>query len=319
MTEPAADIEIPAPRPRAEWVDRAKGYGIILVVIGHATPIDRIAQDILIFHMALFFFLSGLTFRPIAGAAGVFAKLRSTLLPYVAFGLLVLAGVVAANAGLDLAIPVPGPLHILLGGNLLVGAFGTFWFPTCLLATLLLLDRVVRLPPVAQGTVLATAFAGALLLGDAVPYNPYGLLTVAMALPFAAAGYHVGLNRLAKPYWMMIAAVLLFAALFFLLAPHSDRVEFKYLRYGDFPISTVAAVSAIIVTCLLSALPIPGIAAIGRASLTIMYMHLLFLAVLQPWMPWLACVALAVICSFALHLLFARSASTRRLFLGMRS
>jgi fucose 4-O-acetylase-like acetyltransferase len=58
---------------RLTWVDTAKGFGIILVVLGHAlrglvsseiltsTPLVRFADDwIYAFHMPLFFFLSGL-------------------------------------------------------------------------------------------------------------------------------------------------------------------------------------------------------------------------------------------------------------------
>lgn len=318
MTEGAAKAENgPAP-PRAAWVDRAKGYGIILVVIGHVSNVDRLVLDILIFHMPLFFFLSGVTFKPFGGRERALAKAQSMLLPYVAFGLFVTACLFAANRAFGMGLVIPGPLHFLLGGNLLVGAFGTFWFPTALLATLLLLDLVVRLPTRWQAAALAAMVGGAFLLGDAVAYNPYGLLTVAMALPFAAAGYHVGLGRALAANWKTILLMGLAVAAFFLLAPHIGRVEYKYLRYGPFPASIIAAAAAIFVTCCVSALRVPGVAAIGRASLTIMYTHLLLYTLLQPVTSWPVIVVIAVVAGFALHQFFQHFAPTRRIFLGVR-
>lgn len=50
---------------RIEWVDIAKGFGIILVVIGHMVKGNGIVgQYIWAFHMPLFFFLSGMFMRP---------------------------------------------------------------------------------------------------------------------------------------------------------------------------------------------------------------------------------------------------------------
>jgi len=312
-------METATPPPRALWVDRAKGYGIILVVIGHIATVDRLVHDIFLFHMPLFFFLSGLTFRSFTGARATLAKARALLLPYVAFALLILFCLIAANAALGSGLPVPGPLHFLLGGTFLTGAFGTFWFPTALLVTLLLLNLLLRLPLWAQGAVLAATATASFLLGGLTPYNPYGLLTVGMALPFAAAGHHVGLDRVAKPDWKTLAGLALCAAAFFLLAPYGGKVDFKYLDYGVFPVATLAAAAAIAAICFVSAVPVPGVATIGRASLTIMYTHLLVLMLLKPALEWPIIVVVAVGVGVALHRLFALSSPTRRLLLGMRA
>ena len=44
---------------RVEWIDAAKGIGIILVVLGHIWLIGPGQKIINSFHMPLFFFLSG--------------------------------------------------------------------------------------------------------------------------------------------------------------------------------------------------------------------------------------------------------------------
>lgn len=47
---------------RVEWVDMLKGFGIILVMLGHASFPEALVTEIYTFHMPLFFFLSGYVF-----------------------------------------------------------------------------------------------------------------------------------------------------------------------------------------------------------------------------------------------------------------
>lgn len=312
-------MESGAPSTRAAWVDRAKAYGIILVVLGHVWPSRHVIYHIYIFHMPLFFFLSGLTFKRFDGWTGHIDKARSLLLPYLAFGLLIAASLFAANTGFGRHLTIPGPVHFLLGGTFLTGAFGVFWFPTCLLATLFLLNFLLRFPGWAQALAIAGAMAASLWLGvGSVPYNPYGLLTVGMALPFAAAGHYVGIDRAARFDFRSVIVFVLLAAAFVLLAPHIGKVEYKYMVYGAPPWSLLAAASAIAMVVLLSMVPVPAVDSIGRASLTIMYIHLAIRLTLRPPLDWPAIILLAIVGGTLLHMLFEASAPTRRLFLGMR-
>lgn len=48
---------------RIDWVDAAKGIGILLVIIGHSVSFSPIRGAIFSFHMPLFFICSGITFR----------------------------------------------------------------------------------------------------------------------------------------------------------------------------------------------------------------------------------------------------------------
>lgn len=50
---------------RIPWVDIAKGIAIILMIVGHELPQDRLRVLIFSFHMPLFFILSGYTARPV--------------------------------------------------------------------------------------------------------------------------------------------------------------------------------------------------------------------------------------------------------------
>jgi fucose 4-O-acetylase-like acetyltransferase len=105
-----------APRPeRLDWVDTARGIGIILVVYGHALrghvtagAFDPAwhadAQDAVIysFHMPLFFFLAGLFVRrSLSKGAGVFLreKAMSLVYPYFLWSIVSVAlAVLAAGA-----------------------------------------------------------------------------------------------------------------------------------------------------------------------------------------------------------------------------
>lgn len=49
-------------KERDNTVDILKGIAILLVVIGHFSPVQQVENFIYSFHMPLFFFLSGITF-----------------------------------------------------------------------------------------------------------------------------------------------------------------------------------------------------------------------------------------------------------------
>lgn len=48
---------------RIEWIDIAKGIGILFVMLGHCYLDTKYTFWFISFHMALFFFLSSYTFR----------------------------------------------------------------------------------------------------------------------------------------------------------------------------------------------------------------------------------------------------------------
>lgn len=78
---------------RLEYIDRLKGLAIILVVMGHVLEANGIGwengmhQFIYLFHMPLFFFLSGLLFK-FEGTQTVVKKSRQLLVPLMVWGCL---------------------------------------------------------------------------------------------------------------------------------------------------------------------------------------------------------------------------------------
>ncbi|MEI0739791.1 acyltransferase family protein [Paenibacillus sp. JTLBN-2024] len=64
-------------KKRLDWVDAAKGIGILLVVMAHVPIPDSLKQFIYSFHMPLFFLLSGMMFRSSSSPALSFIQKKS--------------------------------------------------------------------------------------------------------------------------------------------------------------------------------------------------------------------------------------------------
>lgn len=78
---------ISADKKRLDYIDIAKGIGIILVILGHRNVSQNIKQFIYAFHMPLFFMLSGYLFKYKNQGFGRFikAKAKSLLVPFLFF------------------------------------------------------------------------------------------------------------------------------------------------------------------------------------------------------------------------------------------
>lgn len=74
---------------RIEYIDLFRGFGILLMVMGHIEFAPRFDHFIHAFHMPMFFFVSGYFFNG-KKEATVFMKkkIKSLLLPYIFFGTL---------------------------------------------------------------------------------------------------------------------------------------------------------------------------------------------------------------------------------------
>ena len=80
---------------RIEWIDTAKGIGIILVIIGHIIPFNNpVCKLIFSFHMPLFFFLSGITYnekRYTSFKLLLKNKARTLIVPFIITALITIA------------------------------------------------------------------------------------------------------------------------------------------------------------------------------------------------------------------------------------
>ncbi|ONF96414.1 acyltransferase family protein [Sphingomonas jeddahensis] len=302
---------------RIDWLDTARGFGIVAVVAGHVTSDPAVWAATFHFHMPLFFMLSGMVFTPKAFADVAHRRARTLLLPY-AMWLVIVAGLdvlVALTAGHPMYLPWERPAaalaRMLLGGTFLVGPFGIFWFVTCLYVVQLAAVLILRRPP-QQVLIIAVLLLAVTHVIPRMP-NPWGLVSVPAATFFFVAGaLH---RRHADALGWPLTAIALGAGS---LAAVSRPLDLKIAEVGTPVLSIVAALGLchLILTVAKRAPSVSPIAALGRASLVIMYGHLTLFYALRDHMGKAAVAALCALMPLGLWLILRRFPAARALLLG---
>ena len=188
-------------RKRIDWIDVAKGIGILLVIISHVeehfvgTPNAILKGPIYTFHMPLFFFVSGYLFSMKGSFKEFFKnKCKRILLPYFCLGtILVLFDIYWQGKN-----PYGNPwfkMDKFLGGmlNLLYQCrFWTLWFIACLFFLNILLYIIMKCSKnekVRAGIVVVLAILGLTYYkigGGGIFWNIDVCLTT---MPFFYGGY----------------------------------------------------------------------------------------------------------------------------------
>lgn len=206
---------------RMDWLDMAKGYGIILVMIAHLCEWTPVGSVIYSFHIPLFFLLSGYLFS-IRGSFPEFLKKKAQgmLVPYFALAVpMILWDMFVEKGGLHWpyapmiangkimslnsyngtfnwdAVKSQKPLDVLerdVLGLFIQERMWTFWFLSCLFVVSLLFYVLVRFLKkewvrlVVVCAITAAGFLYDFLGGGALPWNVDLALT---ALPFFYVGW----------------------------------------------------------------------------------------------------------------------------------
>jgi fucose 4-O-acetylase-like acetyltransferase len=209
LSRDAATADHKRARERADWVDAAKGIGIVLVVVGHGTRglIDAGLLDessgwgtanylIYTFHMPLFFLLAGLFVQARLGwnpSAFVSSAVSRIAWPYVLWSAIQLAVIDAVGTLVNRPTPLDAQRLIAL----LWEPTSQFWF----LHALLLLHIASRLvvPRFGAAPLLAALLVARMLvsvvdvphgIGQLCRFGPYyalGVLVGSTAVPLLAA------------------------------------------------------------------------------------------------------------------------------------
>lgn len=293
---------------RKDYLDIAKGIGILLVVLGHSLEIylgdgsngtssTAFGEQLFIalkfiysFHMPLFFVLAGVAMTRLAGAR--FDKTLSGAL----YLILIATILQVLFAPLRLALPLPGEaLPTSLAGALRYAfwpavklesyALVVIWFLPCLALVRLSLWLVANLPRPVGALVLGAL--GLLCIAEhhfGIGY--FQLRSVIVGVALAAIGQHLGrldLDRLPRAAcWAGLAAALLLTALTFDVnhgCTFSRTDICPGPRYGQFAVLMVSGAFGFLPLFALTALA--GTTAILCASL---------LLETAPWMRWLAAI-----------------------------
>ena len=189
---------------REIWIDALKGWGMILIVVGHVWSLSDVPQWymwIFAFHVPLFFFAAGLTLHPTATRLDEFLRrrLNTLLLPYLVYALLgyvfYLLGYAAAEvAGKEVAQfayglwrPLMGVFYASVGDGLLVNS--PLWFlPALFIAQAVVHAAHKWLPSVPiRYMFLLILFALAAVIEESIKL-PFSLLPAMAAAVFVQLG-----------------------------------------------------------------------------------------------------------------------------------
>ncbi|WP_284641729.1 acyltransferase family protein [Paenibacillus silviterrae] len=275
---------------RIPWVDQAKGWGIILVIIAH-TQLDQgwVGKYINSFHMPLFFLLSGYLFsldKYTGFGAFVRKKTQTLLIPY--FGLAALSylyflfrfqfGDPDYYKDLDITRQLLGVFYSA-GTREWMDFNLPLWFLTCLFVVELLfysLRRFVKKTPHLAITLLLLSFIG---YADGL-WNPvklpWGMDVAVTAVVFYGLGYLLknGITALVgMPVYarLIIAAVMIGVNVTFI----QMRVNLNMKVHGDYLNFYVCAIAGMTACLLLSSIfRSSAVAFLGRNALVLLAVHM---------------------------------------------
>lgn len=228
---------------RVLWIDRCKGIGILLVLLGHTLRTDLSLVYIYGFHMPLFFFLSGLVCNEKKYNWNTFLRSRfnTLIIPYVVFYLLTwLYWLFVERSFRPIELEWWEPLLGMLYGAQWHGLMdhnGILWFLPCLFMTEVLFYAVSRLDKKRKQALIVAALAG---VGLMIKSNLPLCLNIAMVtLQFFWVGNVLGGRLLKKSVpkdisWQGLLLGALLVAVYMLLSPiWNNHINIATCGYGN--------------------------------------------------------------------------------------
>ena len=256
---------------RVEWVDCAKGLGILLVIFGHGiygNPPEEVLRAMLYsFHMPLFFILSGVTYRcsrsPEEFCNKTIKAVKRLLLPALGCFAVYLIENVRHIPGL---ITNPqfwsGSLYTLIFSSATYSTFldknvaplGTPWFFFVLFSGRAIFDAVRLHYSERQAVILAWVFSLSGVIAGTVGRMPFSLDIALAVQPFFCLGNSIRKGDQAKMFsWKnLLLSALLWQLLLWITWP--DRSVWSYMeladrRYPLYPLCMLGAACGSLLLC----------------------------------------------------------------------
>ncbi|MCC9089655.1 MULTISPECIES: acyltransferase family protein [Bacillus] len=275
-------------KKRLDWVDAAKGIGILLVVMAHVPIPDSLKQFIYSFHMPLFFLLSGMMFRSSSRPAMSFIqkKAKSLLLPYLYFSIITYVFwfsvtrffAFKGQTDIDPFVPFTG-IFISNADEARLTHNPAIWFLTTLFLVEILfffMHRLTKGKPAALIllTVLCggAGYASTFLLDQSLPWNANVALTAVVfySIGFLAKQWFVELKT--DPTLLLCTGLLVLTAY---MQSYNSRIDMRVNDYGDLFIFYVCALlgSAAVIYLSFKLKTSPILTYLGRNSIVILVLQ----------------------------------------------
>jgi len=262
------------------WVEILKGIGIVSVVAGHIYS-SNINRYFFLFHMPLFFFLSGYLLKPKRNFKEYFIKkVKHLLIPYFAF-LIPLYYLFGNFSSYDSGLFIQYISTALAGGKGLSGNLGIFWFVSSLFFSQQILNIILVKLNKTQTNIVVFLFLVISYLHSyyfAELWFVGNINSIFTIIPIMYIGYSF------KKYGLITSKptliILLIITLLFTSQFPNNVYDIKNNVYG-YPIITLFSSLVIILTLIafskyiartiyLKKIFLP----LGKASMVIMYVHL---------------------------------------------
>ena len=250
-------------KKRIHWIDISRGIGIILVMYGHLFVSDKYNYLIFAFHMPLFFFISGLVFRPSTKSLRETAikYIKQLLIPYYLFAILTYGFALISQTAGDLSLGgIAYQLFGILYGNGNNGMLGynvVLWFLPCLFITKLAFAAITKRVTQTKklGIILAASAMGGYLVSMGIPWLklPFSFEIALTGLTFFGAGYLFKINKqlftlFAQQKLLLAITSLLFTAFIATIHYHSTgtKIDLRINQLDNFFLFYAGAFGGII-------------------------------------------------------------------------
>lgn len=280
---------------RITYIDTAKGFGILLVLIGHSKlPAPNLITWMSSFHMPLFFILSGILFAHTNAEtkktkAFLKRKLSSIFIPYILFSILT----IIASAILDYA-SFPDYLWTSLIETVSLHGVSVLWFLPALFLSEIAFYFIKKHTSL-KGSAIASVIVLILSILSNELYHRYFTATdtyfnyfincfiivvirTGFAITFLAIGFYF--HHAISGQTLSTGIYLLLGAGFFVLNQilgfKNGGVDLNQLVFNDYLLYYLAALTGtMFILCLSNALPaLPPLTYMGKNSLIIMATHM---------------------------------------------
>lgn len=227
-------------RQRLNYIDIAKGIGIILVVLSH-TDYSNIMHFALAFYVPIFFFCSGYTTSPMTTETVMkqnFVKHATKLIkPYIFFNLILilifrqfyLQGFIGVFYSRYCLFPLnsPEPYRFLINGNY------PLWFLTCMVVSYFLFYLIIYAPIKYQNYIASSYLVITVLLSNLPILLPWSIDTAFLMALFMYLGMQTrqkipSLYQSPKPHPLILFSFILYL----LMIPLCEGINISIREYG---------------------------------------------------------------------------------------